>query len=95
MGQDVGAGDIDIVGFGKGVAEGDVATDMLDIEGGSWIVLVCVSDKGVRVEVWVRTGIVDESVEMSWAGLDLLVSFFDGFVAVEVDLDQLDGVRCI
>lgn len=39
-----------------------------------------------------HTGIVDEDVEVTWVVLELCVSFFDGLVIVEVDLDWFDSV---
>lgn len=38
------------------------------------------------------TGVVDESVDMSWVGLDLLESLLNGVVAGQIDLEGFNGV---
>ena len=35
MGQDIGARDVDIVGFVEAIAEGNFASDVFNIEGGT------------------------------------------------------------
>jgi len=40
VGHDVGACDVDIVGFIEAIAERDLASNVLDVEGGTWDRLV-------------------------------------------------------
>jgi hypothetical protein len=42
-----------------------------------------------------RTSVIDQYVEASRAGFDLLESLFDRFVAGEIDLYQFKSIGCI
>lgn len=74
----MGAGDVDVVCFGEGGAEGDFVGEVVEVECGALRGGRCYSYGGLwDVGRLVHTSVVDENVEVAWAGLDLLISFLD------------------
>ena len=73
----MGTGDVYVVGFCEALAERDFASEELDVESGALRGDVT-SCGGLRdLGRSVHTSVVDENVEVAWAGLDLLESFLD------------------
>ena len=73
----MGAGDVYVVGFCEALAERDFASEEINVESGALR-----GDVNSRGESWdlgrsAHTSVVDENVEVAWAGLDLLESFLD------------------
>ena len=92
MRQHVRAGDVDVVGFGEAGTERDVASYVLDVEGGSWNDDQIWATKFEGTALQGLTRIVDKRVDMAWTCLDLLKGFADRFVAGQVDLYDFEAV---